>query len=261
MYAIFEAKGKQWRAEEGQTIRLPSLDAEPGDRVVFDRVLLAERDEDVLVGRPVLKDASVAVEVTRHGRGEKVIVFKRKKRKKYRRKYGHRQDFTEVQVVELDLDGASAPLPSEQPEAPPEPEAAPEEAAPEAVAGEEEEAGDEEEIDVTGAAAELAEEHDVDLAALEGTGKDGRILKSDVQEAVEAMEEDEEEDRAAEDVAPEAGKGEEAPEAVEEVDITGAARELAEEHDLDYTTLEGTGKDGRILKSDVREAIDEREEE
>ncbi len=252
MYAIFEAKGKQWRAEEGATIELPSLDAEPGERVVFDRVLLAERDGDVLVGRPTLENASVAVEVTEHGKGDKIIVFKRKRRKNYRRKYGHRQPYTEVRVVELDLDGATAPAPEERSEEPeaeeaPEPTAAEPEveapAAPEA----------EEEIDVTGAAEELADEHGIDLTTVEGTGKDGRILKSDVQEAVEAAE-----DAGDEEPGEEPADGD----AVipDDVDITNAARELAEEHGVDVTAIEGTGKDGRVLKSDVQEAIDEREE-
>lgn len=236
MFAIFEAKGKQWRAEEGDTLRLPSLDADPGDEVVFDRVLLARRDDDVLVGRPVVGNASVSVEVTRHGKGDKVIVFKRKKRKNYRRKYGHRQPFTEVRVVEIDLEGASVAVGAE--EGPEEIDEAPEE------------------VDATSAAEELAAEHGVDLAGVEGTGKDGRVLKSDVQAAVDeaeetapAEEEDEAEDR-------DAGPG-----IPEDVDITGAARELALEHGVDVARIEGTGKDGRILKSDVQEAIDSREEE
>ncbi len=197
MYAIFEAKGKQWRAEEGATLRLPNLEAEPGDEVTFDRVLLAQRDggDDVLVGRPVLADAAVRVEVVRHGKGDKIIVFKRKRRKKYRRKQGHRQRFTEVRIVELDLDGATAPVgpapveeeeaPAPQPEEPAtEPEAETEPAEPEA----------ETEIAVTGAAEELAAEHGIDLTALEGTGKDGRILKSDVQSAIDEQEDDEEDE-------------------------------------------------------------------
>jgi large subunit ribosomal protein L21 len=260
MYAIFEAKGKQWRAEEGATIELPSLDAEPGERVVFDRVLLAERDGDVLVGRPTLENASVAVEVTEHGKGDKIIVFKRKRRKNYRRKYGHRQPYTEVRVVELDLDGATAPAPAERSEAPAPPEdEAPEPAPDEGAAPAAGEVEAEEEIDVTGAAEELAGEHGIDLATLEGTGKDGRILKSDVQEAVEGAEAAEAEEEPAGDAAPEG----EAGDAVipDDVDITDAARELAEEHGVDVTAVEGTGKDGRVLKSDVQAAIDEREEE
>jgi len=185
MYAIFEAKGKQWRAEEGATLRLPSLEAEPGDEVTFDRVLLGQRsDDDVLVGRPVLQDAAVRVEVVRHGKGDKIIVFKRKRRKGYRRKQGHRQPFTEVRIVEVDLEDATAPT-GVAPE--PEPEE-PETAADDASAAEEPES-----IDATGAAEELAAEHGVDLASIEGTGKDGRILKGDVQSVIDERQQDEEE--------------------------------------------------------------------
>lgn len=197
MYAIFEAKGTQWRAEEGATLRMPSLEAEPGDEVTFDRVLLAQRgqDDDVLVGRPVLADAAVRVEVVRHGKGDKIIVFKRKRRKGYRRKQGHRQRFTEVRIVELDLEAATAPEPS--PDEEPEPDTAPEPEVEAAAADEEarEVAAEasEPEVDVTGAAEELAAEHGIDLTALEGTGKDGRILKADVQAAIDEQQQDEEE--------------------------------------------------------------------
>jgi large subunit ribosomal protein L21 len=275
MYAIFEAKGKQWRAEHGATLKLPSLDAEPGDRVTFDRVLLARRGEDdVLVGRPTLRNASVSVEVVEHGREDKIIVFKRKRRKNYRRKYGHRQPYTEVRIVEVDLEDATAPAPAErEPEAAPEPAPEPTDAeageageeAP-AVAEAEPEPEDAEEIDITSAAEELAGEHDLDLTGIEGTGKDGRILKSDVQEAIRELEEEEAAeagDEAAEaDVADEAAAADEAGAVIpDEVDITGAARELAEEHGLDVTGIEGTGKEGRILKSDVQDAIESQQED
>ena len=266
MYAIFEAKGKQWRAEEGATLQLPSLDAEPGETVEFDRVLLAERDGgEVLVGRPALEGASVGVEVIEHGKADKIIVFKRKKRKGYRRKQGHRQPYTEVRIVELDLEGATAPAPPEVEEEPaPEPEeAAPAaaeaaEEAPEPEAEVEEDSEPEadaaaEEIDATDAAGELAAEHGIDLAEIEGTGKEGRVLKSDVEAAVEALEEEEAE------TGEEASDEEAEPEPAGEIDVTGAAEELAEEHGIDLASIEGTGKDGRILKSDVQDAIDERE--
>lgn len=190
MYAIFHAKGKQWRAEPGATLKLPSLDAEPGDRVTFDRVLLASREGEVLIGRPSLEGASVSIEVLRHGKGDKVIVFKRKRRKNYRRKQGHRQSFTEVEIVDIDLDGVAPPSTEEADveveEAPDETEAAVD-VDEEAVEEDQDEAS---EIDITPAAAELAEEHDLDLTSIEGTGKDGRILKSDVQGAIKELEEE-----------------------------------------------------------------------
>lgn len=104
MYAVFETGGKQFRAEPGARLRIPSLDVEPGESVTFDQVLLAsDGTEGVRVGTPVVDGASVRAEVLRHGRGDKVIVFKRKRRKGYRRKQGHRQNFTEVRIDEVSL--------------------------------------------------------------------------------------------------------------------------------------------------------------
>ena len=104
MYAVFKTGGKQFRAEPGTRIRIPSLDAEPGDSVTFDHILLAgDGDETVQVGTPMVDGASVKAEVLRHGRADKVIVFKRKRRKGYRKKQGHRQNFTEIRVEEVAL--------------------------------------------------------------------------------------------------------------------------------------------------------------
>jgi len=104
MYAVFKTGGKQFRAEPGTRIRIPSLDLEPGDSVTFDHVLLAgDGDETVHVGTPTVDGASVKAEILRHGRADKVIVFKRKRRKGYRKKQGHRQNFTEIRVDEVAL--------------------------------------------------------------------------------------------------------------------------------------------------------------
>ena len=104
MYAVFQTGGKQFRAEAGTRLRIPTLDAEIGDSVTFDHVLLAGDGEDqVKVGAPTVDGASVKAEVIRHGRGDKVIVFKRKLRKGYRKKQGHRQNFTEIRVEEVAL--------------------------------------------------------------------------------------------------------------------------------------------------------------
>ncbi len=104
-YAIFRAAGFQYRAELGDVLRLPSLDAESGDTVTFDQVLLGADDGKVLIGRPTLQGAAVRAEVLRHGRADKIVVFKFKRRKNYRRKSGHRQGFTEIQVSAIDLGG------------------------------------------------------------------------------------------------------------------------------------------------------------
>jgi large subunit ribosomal protein L21 len=216
MYAIIEASGKQFRAEPDSMLRLPRLRAEPGDTVTFE-VLLTETDGKVLIGQPSLEGASVAAEVVRHGRGEKIIVFKRKRRKGYRKKQGHRQGFTEVRVTEITI-GKAKPSKAKKPkkeEAPAvvevavveeapvaevvEPEiAAPEAdvakaevAAPEADVAEAEVAAPEAEaapeIDITDAARKLADENGIDLAGLEGSGAGGRILKGDVEKAIRAQ--------------------------------------------------------------------------
>lgn len=200
MYAIFEAKGKQFRATPDQKIRMPSIGAEPGERVTFDTVLLAQKSagDDVLIGRPALKGASVAVEVLRHGKDEKIIVYKMKRRKGYRRKQGHRQKFTEVKVVDIEL-GTGESVKAEKPKkaqkteaAKPEPKPEKPKAEPKAEKSKAEPKAEAKaatpEIDVTPAAAELAEAEGIDLSALEGTGKEGRILKSDVEAAIKARE-------------------------------------------------------------------------
>ncbi|NIN73394.1 MAG: 50S ribosomal protein L21 [Gemmatimonadetes bacterium] len=104
-YAIFKAAGFQYRAELGDVLRLPSLDVESGDTVTFDEVLLGATEGDVLIGRPTLKGAAVRAEVLGHGRADKVVVFKFKRRKNIRSKTGHRQDYTEVRVSEIDFGG------------------------------------------------------------------------------------------------------------------------------------------------------------
>lgn len=103
MFAVFQTGGKQFRAEPGAKLRVPTLQAEPGDTVTFEQVLLAGADDDTKVGTPTVDGASVTAEVIRHGRGQKVIVFKRKRRKGYRKKQGHRQNFTEVRIDGVEL--------------------------------------------------------------------------------------------------------------------------------------------------------------
>ena len=101
MYAVFRTGGKQFRAEPGKKIRVPSLDIEPGESITFEDVLLTSDGSEVQVGVPILDGAKVKAEVLRHGRDKKIIVFKRKRRKGYRRKQGHRQGFTELLVDEI----------------------------------------------------------------------------------------------------------------------------------------------------------------
>ena len=103
MYAVFETGGKQYRAEPGKKVRVPSLAAEPGQTVTFERVLLAGDGTTVSVGAPLVSGATVTAEVVRHGRDKKVIIFKKKRRKGYRKKQGHKQGFTEIRVNQVAL--------------------------------------------------------------------------------------------------------------------------------------------------------------
>jgi large subunit ribosomal protein L21 len=98
MYAIFESGGKQHRVEPGEVIALERLDAEPGAKVTFDRVLLVSSDKGTKVGQPHVKGATVSATVLEQARGRKVVIFKKKRRKNYRRKQGHRQAITRVKV-------------------------------------------------------------------------------------------------------------------------------------------------------------------
>ena len=103
MYAVFQTGGKQFRAEPGATLQVPSLDAEPGTTVTFEDVLLASDGDDVTVGAPSVSGASVTAEVVAHDRAKKITVFKRKRRKGYRRKQGHRQGYTVIRVADIKL--------------------------------------------------------------------------------------------------------------------------------------------------------------
>ncbi len=101
MYAIFRALGKQFRAEKGQVLRLPRMQEAPGTTVTFDEVLLTSDGQTVQTGAPTVKGAKVVAEVLGEAKGEKLYVFKFKRRKGYRRKTGHRQKFTDVRVTDL----------------------------------------------------------------------------------------------------------------------------------------------------------------
>jgi large subunit ribosomal protein L21 len=103
MYAVIESGGKQYRVEEGATLKVESLEAAPGASVTLDRVLLVADGSQVTVGAPHVAGASVQATVLGHGRGRKVIVFKYKPKAHYRRKQGHRQDFTHLRIDKISL--------------------------------------------------------------------------------------------------------------------------------------------------------------
>ncbi|GAY75143.1 50S ribosomal protein L21 [Sporolactobacillus inulinus] len=100
MYAIIETGGKQLKVEEGKTIVIEKLAGEAGDAVTFDKVLFVG-GESVKVGAPTVEGATVTGKVVEQGRDKKIVVFKFKKRKNYRRKQGHRQPFTKVVIEKI----------------------------------------------------------------------------------------------------------------------------------------------------------------
>ncbi len=102
-YAIIRTGGKQFRAEPGKSLRIPSLEGDTGATVEFNDVLLGSDGTNVRVGVPSLAGASVTAEIVKHGKGDKIIVFKFKRRKNYARKQGHRQKFTEVRIKDIVL--------------------------------------------------------------------------------------------------------------------------------------------------------------
>lgn len=101
MYAIVESGGMQFKVEKDSRVFIPKLDAEPGTEVRLDRVLALNDGDNLHVGSPYVKEAQVKARVLVHARHEKLVVYKYKKRKNYRRKRGHRQDYSEVLITEI----------------------------------------------------------------------------------------------------------------------------------------------------------------
>jgi len=98
MYAVIRTGGKQYRVTEGQTLRVEKLPGAKGDKITFSEVLLLG-GESPKIGIPLVKGASVAAEILAEGRGKKIVVFKFRRRKNYRRKNGHRQPYTELKIT------------------------------------------------------------------------------------------------------------------------------------------------------------------
>ena len=111
MYAVIETGGKQLRVEPGKRIRVEKLKADVGANYTFDRVLLVNKGNETLIGTPLVENVPVVGKVVDHGRGDKIRVIKMKRRKNYRRTQGHRQSYTELEIVsigETALETASA---------------------------------------------------------------------------------------------------------------------------------------------------------
>ena len=108
MYAVFRSGGKQYRASEGDRVRVERLEADEGDAVEFDQVLMVADGADVTLGSPLVEDSRVQGVVTAQGRGKKIVVTKFKRRKNYKRIMGHRQHFTEVEITSIGSGSADA---------------------------------------------------------------------------------------------------------------------------------------------------------
>ena len=104
MYAVIETGGKQYRVEPGQTVVVEKLQGNEGEQVAFERVLLVSSGDgaDVKIGQPVVSGAKVTGEIVEHGLGDKLIVFKFRRRKNYVRKNGHRQQYTAVKINSIE---------------------------------------------------------------------------------------------------------------------------------------------------------------
>jgi len=139
MYAVIKTGGKQYVVKEGDVLSVEKLDAETGKTVMFDRVLLIEDGEQTLIGTPILEKAAVQAEVIENFKDDKILVFKKIRRKQYRRTRGHRQLLTKVRIGKIYVDKAAvtaeepkleagkkeaAPVIQPKPAAPPKPSAA-----------------------------------------------------------------------------------------------------------------------------------------
>ena len=102
MYAVFKTGGKQYRASTGDVLKVEKIEAEKGATVELDQVLMVGEGEDIKIGTPFLEGGKVTATVVDQGRGDKITVIKFKRRKNYRRKMGHRQYFTQIEITGIE---------------------------------------------------------------------------------------------------------------------------------------------------------------
>ena len=98
MYAVVKTGGKQYRVSAGEKLRIESIPAEVGQEIVLDQVLVVADGDQLKMGTPLVAGATVKAKVLKQGRGDKVLIFKMRRRKHYRRSQGHRQNYTEIQI-------------------------------------------------------------------------------------------------------------------------------------------------------------------
>ena len=99
MYAVVKTGGKQYRVTAGEKLKIEQIPAEVGSEIVLDQVLLVADGEAVTVGTPLVNGAHIKAKVVSQGRGEKVLIFKMRRRKHYRKSQGHRQNYTEIEIL------------------------------------------------------------------------------------------------------------------------------------------------------------------
>ena len=112
MYAVIKTGGKQYKVAAGEKLKIEKLAGDVGSKVVIDKVLMINDGENTTIGAPLVAGATVSATVLSHGRGDKVMIFKFRRRKHYRKTQGHRQSFTEIQIGEILAAGASAAKPA-----------------------------------------------------------------------------------------------------------------------------------------------------
>ena len=108
MYAIIESCGTQYKVSEGDVVFFEKLDAEEGKKVTFDKVILVSNDKKIEVGAPYVKGIKVEGKVVSHGKGKKILVYKYKAKKNYRRTQGHRQPYTKVEITKIKMPAEKA---------------------------------------------------------------------------------------------------------------------------------------------------------
>lgn len=109
MFAVIKTGGKQYVVKEGDVLSIEKLEVEAGQKIIFEDVLLVETDGKTIIGTPIVAESVVVAEVLKNFKDEKVLVFKKKRRKQYRRTRGHRQQLTEVKIIKIHPDTAVVP--------------------------------------------------------------------------------------------------------------------------------------------------------
>ncbi len=114
MYAVIETGGKQYRVQQGDVLSVEKLGVEAGKKVTFDKVLVVNDGTSVTVGTPFVQNAAVDATVVENGKGKKVVIFKYKAKKDYRKKQGHRQPYTMVKIDEISVGGKKTAAPAKE---------------------------------------------------------------------------------------------------------------------------------------------------